>query len=125
MDTAEAIAAGDKLKGFDREKRATALFFFAEAARQWDHRALPSKDDRPADPAASGDDVIEHMVHKVTWTQVGGVTEPGRYLFTFGWLTIAEADLAVWTQFPEAAFTLVSQAAAEAVDEFRLGAFTL
>jgi hypothetical protein len=69
--------------------------------------------------------VIDRTVHKVTWTQVGGVTEPGRYLFTFGWLTIAEADLAVWRQFPGAAFTLVAQPAGEAVDEYRLGAFTV
>jgi hypothetical protein len=30
--------------------------------------------------------VVDLTVHKVTWTQVGMVTEPGRYMFRFGWL---------------------------------------
>jgi hypothetical protein len=47
------------------------------------------------------------MVNKITWQRAGGVTEPGRYMFTFGWLTVTPEDLAVWNQFPEAAFTLV------------------
>jgi hypothetical protein len=63
------------------------------------------------------------VVHKVTWQQVGRVTEPGRYMFRFGWLTIAAEDLAVWERLPNAAFTLV-RTATEA-DEFRLGAFDL
>jgi hypothetical protein len=62
-------------------------------------------------------------VKKVTWQQVGRVTEPGRYMFRFGWLTIAAEDLAVWEQLPNAAFTLV-RTAAEA-EEYRLGAFEL
>ena len=45
-------------------------------------------------------------VNKITWPQVGRVTEPGRYMFTFGWLTVTAEDLAVWEQFPNAAFTL-------------------
>jgi hypothetical protein len=77
-------------------------------------------------------------VNKVTWQQVGHVTDPGRYMFRFGWLTIARDDLAVWQQFPEASFTLVQTLspplAAEAestempsvaMDEFHLGAFEL
>jgi hypothetical protein len=62
-------------------------------------------------------------VKKITWQQVGRVTEPGRYMFRFGWLTIAAADLAVWEQLPNAAFTLV-RTGAEA-EEYRLGAFEL
>ena len=27
------------------------------------------------------------MVNKITWQRAGGITEPGRYMFTFGWLT--------------------------------------
>jgi hypothetical protein len=72
-----------------------------------------------------GCNVIDPEVHKVTWAQVGRVAEPGRYLFTFGWLTITAADLAVWQQYPNAAFTLVVQSPAEAVEEYRLGAFVL
>jgi hypothetical protein len=67
-------------------------------------------------------------VNKVSWQQVGHVTEPGRYMFRFGWLTIAPEDLAIWTQFPEASFTLVQTSApplAAETDEFHLGAFEL
>jgi hypothetical protein len=63
-------------------------------------------------------------VNKITWQKAGRVTEPGRYMFTFGWLTIAAEDLAVWEQFPDATFTLVHTASlTDAVEEFRLGAF--
>ena len=64
-------------------------------------------------------------VNKVTWAQVGRVTEAGRYMFKFGWLTITVEDIAVWEQFPTAAFTLVGTTAAETEDEFHLGAFEL
>ena len=67
-------------------------------------------------------------VNKITCQRAGRVTEPGRYMFTFGWLTIAADDLAVWEQFPSATFTLVQTAASTAADapeEFRLGAFDL
>jgi hypothetical protein len=53
------------------------------------------------------------------------VTEPGRYMFRFGWLTITAEDLAVWEQFPNAAFTLVSRGHTESTEEFRLGSFEL
>ena len=74
------------------------------------------------------------MVNKITWQRAGGVTEPGRYMFTFGWLTVTPEDLAVWNQFPNAAFTLVElpMHAAEGGDagdiqgeEFHLGTFEL
>ena len=67
-------------------------------------------------------------VNKVSWRQVGHVTEPGRYMFRFGWLTVAADDLAVWEQFPDAVFALVKTASAAATDaneEFHLGAFDL
>jgi hypothetical protein len=67
-------------------------------------------------------------VNKVTWQQVGHVSEPGRYMFRFGWLTISAEDIAVWQQFPDAVFALVKTAAATATDEaeeFHLGAFEL
>jgi hypothetical protein len=64
-------------------------------------------------------------VNKVTWSQVGRVTEPGRYMFKFGWLTITAAELAVWEQFPQAAFTLYRPSAAETEDDYRLGTFEL
>jgi hypothetical protein len=67
-------------------------------------------------------------VNKVTWQQVGHVSEPGRYMFRFGWLTITAEDLAVWDQFPYALFALVKTAGATATgetEEFHLGAFEL
>jgi hypothetical protein len=64
------------------------------------------------------------VVNKITWQKAGRVTEPGRYMFTFGWLTVTAEDLAVWEQFPNAAFTLIQSAiATDAGEEFRLGAF--
>jgi hypothetical protein len=66
------------------------------------------------------------VVNKITWQKAGHVTEPGRYMFTFGWLTVAAEDLAVWEQFPDAVFTLVkSVAAPDSPEEFHLGAFEL
>lgn len=74
------------------------------------------------------------MVNKITWQRAGGVTEPGRYMFTFGWLTVTSDDLKIWNQFPDAAFTLVELPSdherAEASDEvhaeeFHLGTFDL
>jgi hypothetical protein len=65
-------------------------------------------------------------VNKVTWAQVGRLTEPGRYMFRFGWLTVTPEDLAIWEQFPNAAFTLVKTAAKDVIgEEFRLGTFEL
>jgi hypothetical protein len=74
------------------------------------------------------------MVNKITWQRAGGVTEPGRYMFTFGWLTVTPDDLAIWKQYPEASFTLVelphgSDEAGEDAEirgeEFHLGTFEL
>ena len=75
------------------------------------------------------------MVNKITWQKAGGITEPGRYMFTFGYLTVTAEDLAIWKQFPDASFTLVEiprsretqgeDPAAQAAEEFHLGAFEL
>ena len=63
---------------------------------------------------------------KITWAQVGRVAEPGRYLFKFGWLTIAPEDLWVWQKYPNAAFTLFRTLSTPAeTDEYRLGSFEL
>jgi len=66
------------------------------------------------------------VVTKITWQKAGRVTEPGRYMFRFGWLNVAAADLAVWAQFPDATFTLVQMPTeTEDMEEFHLGAFEL
>ena len=49
----------------------------------------------------------DFVVNKITWQKAGRVTKPGRYMFTFGWLTVTADDLAVWEVYPEASFTLV------------------
>jgi hypothetical protein len=75
-------------------------------------------------------------VNKLTWAQVGLVTEPGRYMFKFGWLTITADAVAIWQKYPTAAFTLYSTSVATgseteaeadeaAGEEFRLGTFEL
>jgi len=64
-------------------------------------------------------------VEKVTWAQVGRVTEPGRHMFRFGWLTITADDLWVWENYPTAAFTLVRIRDQNGADECRLGIFDL
>jgi hypothetical protein len=73
-------------------------------------------------------------INKLTWAQVGLVTEPSRYSFKFGWLTVTAEDLAVWKQFSGAAFTLYRTSARaqpgdemeeEARDEYRQGTFEL
>lgn len=65
------------------------------------------------------------MVTKISWQKAGHVTEPGRYMFRFGWLNVAAEDLAIWEQFPDATFTLVQMpaAATDGMEEFHLGAF--
>jgi len=78
---------------------------------------------------------VNNVISKVTWQQAGHVTEPGRYMFRFGWLTVASGDLAIWTQYPDASFTLVQTSApplaaddetpGAETDEFHLGAFEL
>lgn len=60
---------------------------------------------------------------KVTWQKVGRVTEPGRYMFTFGWVNITADDLAIWNQFPNASFALVRMLTEDVEDEYHLGAF--
>ena len=66
------------------------------------------------------------MVDKVTWQKAGRVTEPGRYMFRFGWLTVTAEDLKVWQQFPEAAFTLVKKPDDDPdAAEYHLGMFEL
>lgn len=63
-------------------------------------------------------------VDKITWDRVGRVTEPGRYIYTFGWLTITAGDLDIWKKYPQAAFTLLAHPSDETIaGEFHLGAF--
>ncbi|NVN87135.1 MAG: hypothetical protein HXX15_13730 [Rhodopseudomonas sp.] len=69
--------------------------------------------------------MVDIRARKVTWQEVGLVTEPGRYLYRFGWLTITQDDLAVWQSFPNAAFALVPIPPGDSTDEYHLGSFEL
>ena len=70
---------------------------------------------------------------KVTWATAGLVTDPGRYMFKFGWLMITADDLAIWQAYPHAAFTLIRTLASPPAEtdeetigeEYRLGTFDL
>lgn len=66
-------------------------------------------------------------VNKITWERAGRVTEPGRYMYTFGWLTITAGDLDIWQHYPGAAFTLLSHSPSNdsESEEFHLGAFDI
>ena len=66
-------------------------------------------------------------VNKITWDKIGRVTEPGRYTYTFGFLTITAADIEVLVKYPHAAFTLVAQVPTEMSvgEEYRLGSFDI
>ncbi|KIZ47422.1 MULTISPECIES: hypothetical protein [Rhodopseudomonas] len=72
--------------------------------------------------------MIDFRARKLTWQEAGRVTEPGRYLYKFGWLTITPDDIAVWQTHPNAAFALVAYPpsdAIDAIDEYHLGSFEL
>ena len=47
------------------------------------------------------EDVVSSTITKITWQRAGQVTEPGRYMFRFGWLTVTADDLAIWRQYPD------------------------
>ena len=64
----------------------------------------------------------------------GRVTDPGRYMFKFGWLTITANDLEIWQAYPNAAFTVIRTLTSPPAEtdekpvgeeEFRLGTFEL
>ena len=68
----------------------------------------------------------QSVVNKVTWQKAGRVTEPGRYMFRYGWLTVTAEDIAIWRQFPEASFTRVTLPSdPNSPEEFHLGAFEI
>jgi hypothetical protein len=46
-------------------------------------------------------------------------------MFKFGWLSVTADDLAIWKQFPAAAFTLVPLESGKDGEEYRLGLFDI
>jgi hypothetical protein len=67
------------------------------------------------------------VIDKITWQKAGGITQPGRYMYRFGWLTVTADDLAIWKQYPQAMFTLLKLPSADeaGMEEFHLGSFEL
>ena len=93
-------------------------------------RGHETKDD---DPNLASRELATLTAKKITWAMAGRTTDPGRYMFRFGWLTITVDDLAIWQAYPHAAFTLIrtltlgrAETDEEAVgEEYRLGTFDL
>jgi hypothetical protein len=68
------------------------------------------------------------VVNKIDWDKAGRITEPGRYLLSFGWLTVTADDVAVWRHYPGASFTLIEVASlfdGLETSEYHLGTFDL
>ena len=64
-------------------------------------------------------------MRKINWAQVGKITEPGRYMFRFGYVIVTAEDLSIWQKYPEAAFTLIPMFSSGPQEEYKLGAFDL
>ena len=85
------------------------------------------------DAGSADSELATAPINKITWALAGRVTDPGRYMFKFGWLTITANDLAVWQAYPNAAFTLVRTLTSPPAEtdggpvgeEFCLGTFEL
>ena len=88
------------------------------------------KDD---DPDLAFRELATLTAKKINWAMAGRATDPGRYMFRFGWLTITADDLAIWQAYPNAAFTLIRTLTSPPAEndeetvgeEFRLGTFDL
>ena len=76
-------------------------------------------------------ELVTLTAKKITWATAGRATDPGRYMFRFGWLTITADDLAIWQAYPNVAFTLIRTLTSRGNrrgtvgEEFRLGTFDL
>jgi hypothetical protein len=66
-------------------------------------------------------------VNKITWDKIGRATEPGRYKCFFGFLTVTQDDIDVWTRYPDATFTLIARPTTEQSvgEDCCLGAFDI
>lgn len=115
-----------------RAAAAGALFPAGEYVSRHDAAPDPGDEMEEDRPNLAFSELTTQPV-KITWAMAGRVTDPGRYMFRFGWLTITADDLAIWRAYPNAAFTLIrtlTSPPAETVEEsvgeeFRLGAFDL
>jgi hypothetical protein len=61
-------------------------------------------------------------ISKITRAQLSSISEPGRYEYPFGWLTVTDDDLVVLRRYPKAVFSLITLADGQ---EHRLGTFEM
>jgi hypothetical protein len=122
-DRVEVVMAENDDKSWAARELAASGVSLSEIATEFARRAEAATQAR-TEPRTHA--LPKSSVNKIIWAQAGRVTEPGRDMFKFGWLTVTADDLAIWKQYPNAAFTLLRTAPAEdAEDEFRLGTFEL
>jgi hypothetical protein len=67
---------------------------------------------------------FESRIAHISRLDVASASEPGRYQFKFGWVTITAGDIAMWSQYPRATFAIY-EIRGETPNEYRLGAFDL
>jgi hypothetical protein len=63
-------------------------------------------------------------VPRINWDQIGRTGKPGRYELMFGWVTVTDDDLGIWSKFPRATFALYETGGAGSI-EYRLGSVNL
>lgn len=64
-------------------------------------------------------------MNKITWAEIGHVTEPGQYRYRFGFVVITGKDIAIWQRYPNAAFTVIEPSVYAEQRIFKLGAVDL
>jgi hypothetical protein len=64
-------------------------------------------------------------MNKITWREIGMATEPGQYRYRFGIVIVTAQDIAIWRQFPDAAFTVIEPSVYAEERIFKLGTVEL
>jgi len=64
-------------------------------------------------------------MNKITWREIGMATEPGQYRYRFGVVIVTARDIAIWQQFPDAAFTVIEPSVYAEERIFKLGTVEL
>ncbi|HEY0328839.1 MAG TPA: hypothetical protein VGC77_07025 [Rhodopseudomonas sp.] len=64
-------------------------------------------------------------MNKITWAEVGHVTEPGQYRYRFGFVIVSANDIAIWQRYPNAAFTVIEPSVYAEQRIFKLGTVEL
>ena len=63
-------------------------------------------------------------VPRINWDRIGRTGKPGRYQMMFGWVTVTDDDLGIWSKFPCATFALFETGSAGGI-KYRLGSVNL